>query len=164
MYTNNPRAERKFHESVNPSFCENVQHIVPEPFNNLPPFKPASTPINYFSSQTAIDSACDGIIEALASLPLTESLVISLVIKCTAATLDIIQDLCVNNRIESSGSGMSLYHPYEQVYCEDWTPNAAVHAEHQRRMVYAQFIFHGLEQRHRSIPRRKGQGSSFKRH
>ncbi|KAF8145934.1 hypothetical protein K438DRAFT_1991291 [Mycena galopus ATCC 62051] len=91
MYTNNPRAERKFHESVNPSFCENVQHIVPEPFNNLPPFKPASTPINYFSSQTAIDSACDGIIEALASLPLTESLVISLVIKCTAATLDIIQ-------------------------------------------------------------------------
>ncbi|KAJ7301052.1 hypothetical protein DFH08DRAFT_827905 [Mycena albidolilacea] len=36
LYTDNPRAERKFHESVNASLCENVQHLVLDAFSDLP--------------------------------------------------------------------------------------------------------------------------------
>ncbi|KAJ7195718.1 hypothetical protein B0H12DRAFT_1169101 [Mycena haematopus] len=91
MYTDNPRAERKFHESVNPSLCEGVRHIVLDPFKDLPPFKPSGVSINYFSSQPAIDSACDGILETLSSLPPGETLIISLAIKCSAEALNMIQ-------------------------------------------------------------------------
>ncbi|KAJ6465338.1 hypothetical protein C8R45DRAFT_939546 [Mycena sanguinolenta] len=91
MYTDNPRAERKFHESVNPSLCENVQHIVLDPFRDLPPFKPSGIPVSYFNSPTAIDSACEGILENLSSLPPTETSVISLAVKCTPEALNIIQ-------------------------------------------------------------------------
>lgn len=84
-------AERKFHESVNASLCENVQHIVLDPFNNLPPFKQSNIPVDYFSLQTAIDSACDDILVALSALPATEPLVLSLSVKCTAEALHIIQ-------------------------------------------------------------------------
>jgi hypothetical protein len=59
-----------------------VQHIVLDPFSDLPPFKASDIPIVYFSSQAHIDSACDEILEALASLPLTEPIVISLSVKC----------------------------------------------------------------------------------
>jgi hypothetical protein len=86
-------AERKFHESVNASLCENVQHIVLDPFSNLLPFKQSNIPVDYFSLQTAIDSACDDILVALASLPATEPLILSFSIKCTAEALHIIQ-LC----------------------------------------------------------------------
>ncbi|KAJ6490114.1 hypothetical protein C8R45DRAFT_1139189 [Mycena sanguinolenta] len=91
MYTDNPRAERKFHENVNPSLCENVQHIVIDPFGTLPPYKPSSVAVNYFSSQTAIDLACEGLLEALSSLPPSETLVVSLAAKWRDEALDIIQ-------------------------------------------------------------------------
>jgi hypothetical protein len=90
-------AERKFHENVNASLCENVQHIVLDPFSNLPPFKQSNIPVDYFSLQTAIDSACDNILVALASLPATEPLVLSLSVKCTAEALHFIQ-LCSANK------------------------------------------------------------------
>ncbi|KAJ6502069.1 hypothetical protein C8R45DRAFT_608315 [Mycena sanguinolenta] len=91
MYTDNPRAERKFHENVNPSLCKNVQHIVIDPFGKLPPYKPSSVAVNYFSSQAAIDLACEGILEALSSLPPSETLVVSLAVKCRGEALNIIQ-------------------------------------------------------------------------
>ncbi|KAJ7356836.1 hypothetical protein DFH08DRAFT_1048015 [Mycena albidolilacea] len=97
LYTDNPRAEQKFHENVNASLCENVQHIVLDPFSNLPPFKQSNIPVDYFSLQTAIDSACDNILVALASLPVTEPLVLSLSVKCTAEALHFIQ-LCSANK------------------------------------------------------------------
>ncbi|KAJ7246078.1 hypothetical protein C8J57DRAFT_1241863 [Mycena rebaudengoi] len=95
LYTDNPRSERNFHESVNSSLCKNVQHIVLDPFRDLPPFKTSDMPTVYFSSQALIDSACDEILEALASSPLTEPIVISLSVKCAGDTPAIIQLCCL---------------------------------------------------------------------
>ncbi|KAJ7306952.1 hypothetical protein DFH08DRAFT_824451 [Mycena albidolilacea] len=97
LYTDDPQAERKFHESVNVSLCENVQHIVLNPFSSLPPFKQSNIPIDYFSSQTAIDSACDEILVVLSSLASTEPLILSLSVKSTSETLHFIQ-LCSSNK------------------------------------------------------------------
>jgi hypothetical protein len=90
-------AERKFHESINASLCENVQHIVLDPFSSLLPFKQSNIPIDYFSSQTAIDSACDEILVALDSLASTEPLTLSLSVKFTLETLHFIQ-LCSSKK------------------------------------------------------------------
>jgi hypothetical protein len=80
---------------VNSSLCKNVQHIVLDPFRDLPPFKTSDMPTVYFSSQALIDSACDEILEALASSPLTEPIVISLSVKCAGDTPAIIQLCCL---------------------------------------------------------------------
>ncbi|KAJ7849125.1 hypothetical protein B0H14DRAFT_3452708 [Mycena olivaceomarginata] len=83
LYTDNPQAERKFHESVNASL--------------LPPFKQSNIPIDYFSLQTAIDSACDEILMVLSSLASTEPLILSLSVKFTLETLHFIQ-LCSSKK------------------------------------------------------------------
>jgi hypothetical protein len=100
--TNIFTGERNFHESVNASLCKNVQHIVLDPFRNLPPFKASDKSIVYFSSQALIDSACDEILEALASSPLTEPIVISFSVKCAGDTPAIIQ-LCHPGKIHIFG-------------------------------------------------------------
>ncbi|KAJ7939913.1 hypothetical protein B0H13DRAFT_1850112 [Mycena leptocephala] len=94
--------ERNFHESVNASLCKNVQHIVLDPFCDLPPFKASDKSIVYFSSQALIDSACDEILEALALSPLTEPIVISFSVKCAGDTPAIIQ-LCRPSKIHIFG-------------------------------------------------------------
>ncbi|KAJ7333477.1 hypothetical protein DFH08DRAFT_966299 [Mycena albidolilacea] len=97
IYTDNPRAERKFHESVNASLCENVQHLVLDAFSDLPPVKPSNIPIDYFSLQAGIDTACDEILVALESLGPGEPLILSLSVKFTAEALHIIQ-LCSSKK------------------------------------------------------------------
>ncbi|KAJ7364240.1 hypothetical protein DFH08DRAFT_798620 [Mycena albidolilacea] len=97
LYTDNPQAEQKFHESVNASLCENVQHIVLDPFSSLLPFKQSNIPINHFSSQTAIDSACDEILVALSLLASTEPLILLPSVKFTLETLHFIQ-LCSSKK------------------------------------------------------------------
>ncbi|KAJ7323367.1 hypothetical protein DFH08DRAFT_817938 [Mycena albidolilacea] len=81
LYTDNPRAERKFHESVNASLCEN----------------PSNIPIDYFSLQAGIDAACNEILVALESLGPGKLLILSLSVKFTAEALHIIQ-LCSSKK------------------------------------------------------------------
>lgn len=83
---------------MNSSLCENVEHIVLDPFRNLPLFMPSNIPVVFCSTQTFIDSACDNILESLLSLGPKDTLVLSLAVKCIADSLTIIQ-LCSPTKV-----------------------------------------------------------------
>ncbi|KAJ7703632.1 hypothetical protein B0H17DRAFT_1127247 [Mycena rosella] len=70
IYTDNPCHEWNWHESVTPSLKRNVQHIVLNPFRDLPEFK-VSGPSSFASSPDRIDTLCDIILQ---SLPVNDSI------------------------------------------------------------------------------------------
>ncbi|KAJ7683986.1 hypothetical protein B0H17DRAFT_1137393 [Mycena rosella] len=75
IYTDNLVVnERNWHESVTPSLKRNVQHIVLNPFRDLPEFK-VSGPSSFASSPDRIDTLCDIILQ---SLPVKDSIYIAL--------------------------------------------------------------------------------------
>ncbi|KAJ7726231.1 hypothetical protein B0H16DRAFT_1780652 [Mycena metata] len=87
IYTDNPRLERNWHETVTPSLKRNVQHIVLNPFRDLPEFKVSGPPL-FASSPDRIDTLCD---EILQSLPEDDSIYVALSIQFTADKLTAIQ-------------------------------------------------------------------------
>ncbi|KAJ7066294.1 hypothetical protein C8F01DRAFT_1228372 [Mycena amicta] len=64
IYTDNPRHERNWHETVTPSLKQNVKHIVVDPFRDLAEFKLSGLPI-FASSPDRIDTICDSILQTL---------------------------------------------------------------------------------------------------
>nr|GAT45421.1 predicted protein [Mycena chlorophos] len=64
LYTGNPRHERNWHETVTPSLKRDVQHVVLDPFRELPEFKAPESP-QFASSSDRIDTVCDNILQLL---------------------------------------------------------------------------------------------------
>ncbi|KAF7310239.1 hypothetical protein MIND_00397600 [Mycena indigotica] len=74
LYCDNPRAERAWHERITPSLKHNVEHIIIDPFRDLPAFATSMEPV-YASSPDRIDTLCDEIIR---SLPPSDSIYLAL--------------------------------------------------------------------------------------
>ncbi|KAJ7678102.1 hypothetical protein DFH06DRAFT_1422622 [Mycena polygramma] len=87
IYTDNPRHERNWHETVTPSLKQNVQHIVLNPFRDLPEFKTSGSSL-FASSPDRIDTLCDVILQ---SLPADDSIYIALCIQISAEKITAIQ-------------------------------------------------------------------------
>ncbi|KAJ7511032.1 hypothetical protein B0H11DRAFT_2402639 [Mycena galericulata] len=87
IYTDNPRLERNWHETVTPSLKRNVEHIVHNPFRELPEFK-ISGPSLFASSPDRIDTLCD---EILQSLPADDSIYIALSLQLSGDNITAIQ-------------------------------------------------------------------------
>ncbi|KAJ7222208.1 hypothetical protein GGX14DRAFT_558304 [Mycena pura] len=87
IYTDNPRHERNWHETVTPSLKRNVQHIILNPFRDLPEFK-VSGPSSFASSPNRIDTLCDIILQ---SLPANDSIYIALSVRLEAGKIASIQ-------------------------------------------------------------------------
>ncbi|KAJ7850910.1 hypothetical protein B0H14DRAFT_2581722 [Mycena olivaceomarginata] len=87
IYTDNPRLERNWHESVTPSLKRNVQHIILNPFRDLPEFK-VSGPSFFASSPDRIDTLCDIILQ---SIPTSDSIYIAISIGLEADKISSIQ-------------------------------------------------------------------------
>ncbi|KAJ7227290.1 hypothetical protein GGX14DRAFT_555855 [Mycena pura] len=64
IYCDNPRSERAWHERVTPSLQRNVQHIVVNPFEDLPKYELSLVPV-FASSPDRIDTLCDEIVQSL---------------------------------------------------------------------------------------------------
>ncbi|KAJ7214348.1 hypothetical protein GGX14DRAFT_563165 [Mycena pura] len=75
VFCDNPRSERSWHERVTPSLKCDVQHIVVNPFRDLPEFRSSTTEPMFASSPNRIDTLCDDIIR---SLPADDSLYLTL--------------------------------------------------------------------------------------
>jgi hypothetical protein len=82
-----PQVERNWHETVTPSLKRNVQHIVHNPFRELPEFK-ISGPSLFASSPDRIDTLCD---EILQSLPADNSIYIALSLQLSGDNITAIQ-------------------------------------------------------------------------
>ncbi|KAJ7152120.1 hypothetical protein C8R46DRAFT_484877 [Mycena filopes] len=87
IYTDNPRHERNWHEKITPSLKQNVQHIVLNPFRDLPEFKASGPPL-FASSPDRIDSLCDGILQLL---PADDVIYIALSIQLSAEKITTLQ-------------------------------------------------------------------------
>ncbi|KAF7310618.1 hypothetical protein HMN09_00604600 [Mycena chlorophos] len=68
--------ERNWHERVTPSLKRNVEHVVFDPFRELPEFK-ARDPPQFASSSDRIDTVCDAILQLL---PLDDSIYVALAV------------------------------------------------------------------------------------
>ncbi|KAJ7624626.1 hypothetical protein FB45DRAFT_869538 [Roridomyces roridus] len=89
LYTDNPRHERNWHENTTPSLKQSVQHIILDPFRDLPQFNLTSGCETLFaSSPDRIDTLADQILLTL--LP-NDSIYVALAVQYTAEKIRAIQ-------------------------------------------------------------------------
>ncbi|KAL0563845.1 hypothetical protein V5O48_018216, partial [Marasmius crinis-equi] len=98
-FCDNPLAERDFHEKVTQSLKDNVHHISAR--NDLPPeralFK-ITSPFDFYDTFMTVNSACDSILEDLASLRPTETLVVALSIHRDHSLPEVLRSIQVRTR------------------------------------------------------------------
>ncbi|KAJ6547247.1 hypothetical protein B0H19DRAFT_1266182 [Mycena capillaripes] len=94
LYTDNPRAERNWHEKTTPALAHNVQHIILDPFRDLPAFTSSVLPHFFLNSSNQIDTICN---DLLGLIPTSEPLLIAIAVKYSDQKIHLLQLRTVQN-------------------------------------------------------------------
>ncbi|KAL0567504.1 hypothetical protein V5O48_014489 [Marasmius crinis-equi] len=92
-YTDNPSAERDFHERVTESLKDNVQHVSAHVRPLDMPLFEASCSFEFYNNVITINNACDEILERVGGLEPAQNLVVGLSIRTTTTAPQVLRSI-----------------------------------------------------------------------